>query len=383
MECLNCGDELQWSGLIDVQRDREWIEQGIISDESGAGGMYQPAAKYECPTCGSEYDTKFFVMKNQPDGAEDPAGVSALCEKHGILGLGYGGSPITAADSLPSNAVEAAEIFDGYFDGRIRMDNRDFVIWMEKGDFVFTHDPHRSPTAYFQVRVTGDVQTPHDPDATLHGEPLDEQTREQFLQQDINQYRQAEWKQVSKDRLPGPIHKVCPIKNGTIRKIKSNLTENVARNTVRLWDGTLEASLDIDALHEAIDDSSPNEVVNCLNEMELEEVGSSLVQDIENAVMQLNTAIASQPDTEAILRTSRDGNPHTVYFQVKSNSDPTTLGDLGAADDETLYVYAGGQDGKLSHAEYLSDEQIYDYLYTHLSKLPPSIRDTLSRQLQR
>jgi hypothetical protein len=381
MKCLNCGDELQWGELITVHRDRECIEQDLISSESGSKSMDQPAARYECPACESEYETKFFVMKNQPGGADDPADVPELCEKHGILGLGWGGSPITTADSPPSNAIEAAAVFDDYFDGKIRMDNRDFVIWMEKGDFVFTHDPHQNPTAYFQVRVTGEVQTPHDSEAMLHGEPLDEQTREEFFQQDINQYREAEWKQISKDRLPGPIHRDFPIKNGTIRKIKSNLTKNVARNTVRFWEGTLEAGLSIDELHEAIDDASPNEVVNCLNEMELEEVVSSLVQDRENAVMQLNTAIASQPDTEAILRTSRNGNPHTVYFQVKSNSDPTTLGNLGAAIDETLYVYAGGREGKLPHAEYLSDKQIYDYLHTHLSKLPPTIQDTLSRQL--
>lgn len=381
MRCLNCSDELQWKELSKVHRDGEWIEEGLISAKSGSKSMGQPAGKYRCRTCGEIYDTKFFVMKNQPGGAQDPADVPALCKKHGILGLGWGGAPIRNANSPPSSTEEMAAVFDEYFDGKIRMDNRDFVIWMDLGDFVFTHDPHQNPTAYFQVRVTGDVQTPHDPEATLHGEPLDEQTREEFLQQDINQYREAEWKQISKDRLPGPIHRDFPIKNGTIRKIKSNLTKNVARNTVRLWDGSLEADLSINELHATIDDASPSEVVNCLNEMEIEEVVSSLVQDRENAVMQLNTAIASQPDTEAILRTSRNGDPHTVYFQVKSNSDPTTLGNLGAANDETLYVYAGGREGELSHAKYLSDEEIYDYLYTNISKLPPSIRDTLSRQL--
>lgn len=382
MECLSCGDELQSSGVGDVYRENDWIKRDIISAESGTKGMKQPAAKYNCQTCGEEYDTKFFTLKNQPGGGEDPKKVPEICQEHQILALGYGGTPISEADSDPSNAVEMAKILDDHFDGKVRMDDRDFVIWMDEGDFVFTYDSHQNPTKYFQTRVTGKVQTPHDPDATLHGEPLDEQTKEEFLRQHINLYREATWKQIPKDKLPGPLHRDVPIKNGTIRKIKSNVTANVAHNAVRLWDDNLEADFNFEDLQRAVSDSVPEEVVSCLNETEIEEVVSSLLQDKEQATIQLNTAVASQPDTEAILRTSHDGKPHTIYFQVKSNSDPSTLGDLGKKNNETLYVYAGGQEGEIVHAKYISNEETHRYLQKNLAKVPPTIRDTLNRQLR-
>lgn len=381
MKCLNCESQLQWVEIIQVQREKEWIKKNIISPESGTESLEQVAARYNCPDCGDKYDTKYFVMKNQPGGAKNPEQVISLCEDLRIHGLGWGGNSVKDANQPPSNAKEAAAIFDNYYDGKTRMDVRDFTIWMEPGDFVFTHNPYHNPTTYYQSRVTGDLQTPHNPDATHYGEPIDEQIRTELLRQDINLYREAEWKQIPRHKLPGILHRDVPIKNGTIRKINSNITVNAARNAERLWDGALGSDLSFYKLRETLSQSNPTKVINCLNENELEEIVSSFIQDKEDAVIQLNTYGSSQPDTEAILRASVEGYPHTIYFQVKSDSDPTDLGDLGVSPEVSLFVYAGGKNGEIPHAKYISNQQIYSYLLSELAKVPPSIRDTLGRQL--
>lgn len=381
MHCLECNCELDWVEMRNVRRDKEWIDAGIISKESGDRGMSQPAAVYRCPNCETEFEAKFFTFKNQPGDAEDPERVARICQEHGILGLGWGGSPITGAKTNPSSGEEVAAVFDDHFDGKIRSDNRDFVIWMERGDFVFTYDHHREDSKYFQTRVTGDVQTPHSPDAMLHGEPLNKETRAELLRQDINLYREATWKEISPRDLPGPLNRDVPIKQGTIRKIKSNLTSHVAQNAVSLWDDELVSTQSDENLHEKLSNATADDAVDCLNETELEEVVSSMLQRQEDAVMQLNTALSSQPNTESILRTVRSGTSHVIYFQVKSNTDPSNLGQLGKAEDESLFVYAGGKDGSTTHAEYLTNNDIYRYLIEQYLELPPGIRNTLNRQL--
>lgn len=321
--------------------------------------------KSKLPVAGSgSMDFDVYRMRINPNGAENDANPLEFCKDEKIVGLGHEIYTDRTYDTFDEVKDAHREYEKEHYDNWMRFNNDDETLYHELryildeiniGDYVWVNRKND----FYLCQITSGWRVAAN---------VPEENRDDFLRNDIHNFRRAEWKEVDFEDVPGFIRRQFSTNFGSLTGMPS-LDNSQQKVVEQLFEGTYERRVDTEKIKKQIRSTDPQKILDSLGPVEMEDLVLLYLQS-KNWKIVGSSMSMNQAEIECELRRGEE----TGLVQVKSGKasvDPSKFTDYTGS--VLLFVGADLNLESYPSISQIPPKDVAEYLLTNIEEVPREI----------
>lgn len=309
-------------------------------------------------------DFDVYRMRINPKGAKKDAKSLEFCKKEGVVGLGHEIYMDQSYESFEGVKQAHYEYEREHYNNWTRFNNDDETLNHElryildeinEGDYVWINRKNK----FYLCQITSDWRVA----ANRSGSKRDD-----FIINDIHNYRKADWKQIEFENVPGFIRRQFSTNFGTLTGMPS-LIDSQKRVVMQLFDGEYNREVNTDDIRKQLATTDARELMDLFGPVETEDLVLLYLQSkgwkIVGSSMSMN-----QAEIECEIRRGEE----TGFIQVKSGGasvDPSDFTDYTG----TVFLFVGTELDLKSYPNIsqIEPNEVTQYFSENVEEVPQEI----------